>query len=294
MGLEVVLADGEVLRTGSRAVKDVTGYDLTRLICGSEGTLGVITEITVRLIPKPESKRTILTTLQSLEEAGRMVSRIIGAGIIPTTLEFMDQFFLRTVEEYMHIGLPTDAAAMLIIEVDGFEEAVERQTEIIEEFCREHGALDVAIGKNQEESDKLWTGRRKGSMALMLVAPMMVSQDATVPASQVPLLVDKIHKLAEESDLKTVILGHAGDGNMHPVFLVDPDDENEMARLEKATEELFRITVQCNGTLTGEHGIGMEKSPYLSMQVDEVGMRTMRSIKQALDPNGILNPGKFI
>lgn len=294
LGLEVVLADGEVLQTGSRAVKDVTGYDLTRLFCGSEGTLGVITRITVRLIPKPEAKRTILTSLRTVEEASRMVSRIIGAGILPTTLEFMDQAYIRTVEELMHLGLPLDAGAMLLIEVDGFEEAVERQASIVERFCTEHGALDVAVAKTPQESDQLWRGRRMGTVALMRAAKLMISHDATVPASRIPELVAHTHEVARQGGLKVVIIGHAGDGNMHPIFLLDPSRQGEMERFDKASRELFRFTVERGGTLSGEHGIGLEKNPYLYLQVNEIGMRTMRAIKSALDPKGILNPGKFV
>ncbi|MEJ5377926.1 MAG: FAD-linked oxidase C-terminal domain-containing protein [bacterium] len=294
LGLEVVLADGEVLHTGSRAVKDVTGYDLTRLFCGSEGTLGVITRITVRLIPKPETKRTILASLGTVEEASRMVSRIIGAGILPTTLEFMDQAYIRTVEELMHLGLPLDAGAMLLIEVDGFEEAVERQARIVEQFCREHGALDVAVAKNSQESEELWRGRRMGTVALMRAAKLMISHDATVPASSIPSLVAHTHEVARQADLKVVIIGHAGDGNMHPIFLLDPSRPQEMERFQEASRELFRFTVEHGGTLSGEHGIGLEKNPYLHLQVNPIGMRTMKAIKKALDPKGILNPGKFV
>jgi len=294
LGLEVVLADGEVLQTGSRAVKDVTGYDLTRLFCGSEGTLGVITRITVRLIPKPETKRTILTSLRTVEEASQMVSRIIGAGILPTTLEFMDQAYLQTVEELMHLGLPVEAGAMLLIEVDGFEEAVERQAGIVERFCKEHGALDVAVARTPQESDQLWKGRRMGTVALMRAAKLMISHDATVPASSIPELVAHTHEVALQADLKVVIIGHAGDGNMHPIFLLDPSRQGEMERFDKASRELFRFTVEKGGTLSGEHGIGLEKNPYLHFQVNEIGMRTMRAIKKALDPKGILNPGKFV
>jgi len=294
LGLEVVLADGEVLQTGSRAVKDVTGYDLTRLFCGSEGTLGVITRITVRLIPKPETKRTILTSLRTVEEASQMVSRIIGAGILPTTLEFMDQAYLQTVEELMHLGLPVEAGAMLLIEVDGFEEAVERQAGIVERFCKEHGALDVAVARTPQESDQLWKGRRMGTVALMRAAKLMISHDATVPASSIPELVAHTHEVALQADLKVVIIGHAGDGNMHPIFLLDPSRQGEMERFDKASRELFRFTVEKGGTLSGEHGIGLEKNPYLHLQVNEIGMRTMRAIKKALDPKGILNPGKFV
>jgi glycolate oxidase len=294
LGLEVVLADGDVLRTGSRAVKDVTGYDLTRLMCGSEGTLGVIAKVTVRLIPKPESKRTILTTLRSVEDASRMVSRIIGAGILPTTLEFMDQAYLQSAEETLHIGLPTEAAAMLLIEVDGFQEAVERQARIIQEFCLEHGAMDVALAKTSEESDQLWAGRRQGSVGMMRTCAFWITHDTTVPTSRIPDLVSYVHKLALEYQLKVVIAGHAGDGNIHPMFLFQSGDPDEMNRFHQVSEKLLRFTVECGGTLSGEHGIGMEKTPFLSLQVDEVGIKTMRAIKRALDPNGILNPGKFV
>jgi glycolate oxidase len=294
LGLEVVLADGEILKTGSRAVKDVTGYDLTRLFCGSEGTLGLITRVIVRLLPKPETKATILTTHRTVEDASRIVSRIIGAGILPTALEFMDQTYLQSAERLMDIGLPTEAGAMLIMEVDGFEEGVARQSRIIETFCREHRVLDIAVARSLEESDRLWQARRQGSVALMRSAPLTLTHDATVPAGKVPELVAEIHRLGRENDLNIAILGHAGDGNMHPIFLLNPEDDDQMKRFERVSEELFQVTMACGGTLSGEHGIGLEKRPFLHLQIDAVGMRTMRRIKQALDPRGIFNPGKFL
>jgi glycolate oxidase len=183
---------------------------------------------------------------------------------------------------------------MLLIEVDGFREAVERQAKMIESFCRERGALGVQVGMTQEESDQLWAGRRMGTVALMRSAKLMISHDATVPASKIPDMVAHTHRIAREADLKVVIIGHAGDGNMHPIFLLDPSREGEMDRFRKASEELFQFTVRCGGTLSGEHGIGIEKNPFLHLQVDEVGVRTMKAIKAALDPKGILNPGKFV
>jgi glycolate oxidase len=294
LALEVVLAGGEVLKTGSRAVKDVTGYDLTRLFCGSAGTLGVITQATVRLIPKPEAKRTILTSFRTVEEATRMVSRIVSAGIVPATLEFMDQAYLQAVEGLMRLGLPTEAGAMLIIEVDGFEESVARQARTVEAFCREHGALDVAVARTQEESDQLWKGRRMGTVALMRQGRRRISHDATVPASRIPELVARTHEVARQYGLRVVILGHAGDGNMHPIFFLETGSDEEMQRFHEASRDLFEFTVSCGGTLSGEHGVGLEKLPFMDLQVDAVGMRVMRSIKRALDPNGILNPGKFV
>ena len=295
MALEVVMADGDVLRTGSRAVKDVTGYDLTHLICGSEGTLGVITKITAKLIPKPETKKTLITTFDTLEGASNMVSSIIGSGIVPTTLEIMDQAYLQAVEDLTHIGLPVEAAALLLIEVDGFSESVERQANTIQQFCREQGAMDTIVARNQQESDELWRGRRYGSVALMRNTPRMLTHDATVPVSKIPALVSYTHKIANEYGIKMVVLGHAGDGNMHPNFLLQSkDDPEEMERFHKVSYELFRFTVECGGTLSGEHGIGLEKNPYLNLQVDDVGMKAMRAIKQAWDPKGILNPGKFL
>ena len=295
MALEVVMADGDILKTGSRAVKDVTGYDLTHLICGSEGTLGVITQITTKLIPKPETKKTLITTFDTLEGASNMVSSIIGAGIVPTTLEIMDQAYLQAVEDLTHISLPVEAAALLLIEVDGFSETVERQAKTIQQFCREQGAMDTIVARNQQESEDLWQGRRYGSVALMRSTPRMLTHDATVPVSKIPALVSYTHKIAEEYGIKLVILGHAGDGNMHPNFLLQSkDDPEELERFHKVSYELFRFTVECGGTLSGEHGIGLEKNPYLNLQVDDVGMKAMRAIKQAWDPKGILNPGKFL
>jgi glycolate oxidase len=183
---------------------------------------------------------------------------------------------------------------MLLIEVDGFEEAVERQARAIQAFCREHGATDVTIAQTAEESEKLWAGRRQGSVGMMRSCAFWITHDTTVPTSRIPDLVSCVHRLADEHDLKVVIAGHAGDGNIHPMFMFRSGDPDEMARFHHVSEELLRFTVACGGTLSGEHGIGMEKTPFLHLQVDEVGMKTMRAIKKALDPHEILNPGKFV
>jgi len=293
MALEVVLADGQVLRTGGKSVKNVTGYDLVHLFVGSEGTLGIITELTVRLIPKPQAKRTALAVFPRLEDASKAVNRILLAGVLPATLELMDDTTIACVEDYLHLGLPLDVEAILIIETDGEESSAQREIEVAARVCDESGAREVRVARTEKESDDLWRGRRAVSPALGRRRPNKLGEDIVVPRNQIPAMIRRIKEIAQTHDLPIVVFGHAGDGNLHPNILFDRRDAAEVHRVEAATADIFRAAVELGGTLTGEHGVGTLKRPFLEMAVGPLAVRVMREIKRALDPQGILNPGKI-
>jgi glycolate oxidase len=293
MGLEVVLPSGEVINTGGKTVKNVTGYDLTRLMVGSEGTLGIITKILVRLIPKPEAKKTMLVYYRSLSDAAETVSSIIAHRIIPPTLEFLDNVTVRCVEQYIHAGLPLDMEAILLIEVDGPSSVVEEDAEKVVEVCRQHKAAEIQLSRSAEDSLRLAAGRRAALPALARIKPTMVLEDATVPRSQVAAMVRQVQQIADRYGLLIGTFGHAGDGNLHPTIVCDERDRQEMERVEKAVDEIFRAALELGGTLSGEHGIGLSKAPFMTMEMKDAGMKAMVAIKRALDPNNVLNPGKM-
>jgi glycolate oxidase len=293
IGLEVVTPQGDLIRTGGKTVKSVTGYDLTRLYTGSEGTLGIITKIYLRLIPKPQSIRTMMAVFERLEDAARTVTLIIKRGIIPVTLELMDDQAIRCVENYLHLGLPLDAGAILIIEVDGAPELIDGQVGQMDDLCREGGAREVRAATNEQERNEIWAARRAVSAAVVQIKPTKISEDISVPRSQIPNMARKLKEIAARYDLNLVIFGHAGDGNLHPNILCDQKDAEEMERVARAVDELFQAAIDLGGTLSGEHGIGVMKAPYLKLETGEAGYQAMLAIKQALDPNNILNPGKI-
>lgn len=293
LGLTVVLADGRIIRTGGKTVKNVSGYDMTRLFVGSEGTLGIITEAVIKLIPKPEAKRTLLAVYYSLDAAAETVSAIIAAGMQPAALEFIDDNSIRVVEAYLHLGLPLDAAALLLIEVDGPEIVVDRDAERIATFCREYGARDVQVAQSAHEAQDLWRARKSISSAVARIKPTKISEDATVPRSRVPEMVRRLKSIGEKYQVDLVIFGHIGDGNLHPNIMCDERNEEEMIRVWKAVAEIFAVTLELGGTLTGEHGVGYMKAPFMEWEHGVDGLSAMKAIKQALDPLNILNPGKI-
>lgn len=292
LGLEVVLASGEVIRTGGKLAKDVAGYNLTQLFIGSEGTLGIITEATLKLIPKPETKKTMLCLYEDMELAARSVSKIIAERIIPATLEFLDQPTLQAVEDFAQIGLPTHVEAVLLIEQDGPEEVVARDMEKMAQICEEEGAISVQIAQTKEEAEALTTARRSALSALARLKPTTILEDATVPRSEIANMVKAIREIAEKYNVTICTFGHAGDGNLHPTCLTDVRDKEEMERVEAAFAEIFEKAIQLGGTITGEHGVGMVKAPYLEWKVGSGGINAMKGIKQTFDPENILNPGK--
>lgn len=294
MGLEIVLADGRILNTGGKNVKDVAGYDLTKLFTGSEGTLGVVTKIMVKLVPAPEARKSMLATFSNLDDAGKAITNIIGSKIIPATLEIMDNATIRTVEDYAHVGLPTDAEAVLLIEVDGIQEVVDKEAASVEKALKDANAVEIKVAKDAAERDRIWTARRAALPALAKLRPTTFVEDATVPRDKVPEMIRAINNIAQKYNVTIGTFGHAGDGNMHPTIVCDIRNEEEMERVYKAMDEIFAAAIAMGGTLSGEHGIGLGKLKYMQDQFGEVGMQTMRAIKKALDPNSILNPGKLV
>jgi glycolate oxidase len=294
LGLTVVLADGRVIRTGGRTTKNVTGYDLTGLFCGSEGTLGVITEITVRLISKPETQRSIQAAFSDLDHAGQTVARIMAAGILPVALELMDSVVMNLIEDSHGIGLPRDAEGLLLIQVDGPQETVSKEVTRIAQFCRDQGAKEVKVSRTQEEDDILWMARRSAFGVMARSRPNCIVEDVTVAVSRLPTMVRDVVALARKHGVTVGVLAHAGDGNMHPLILCDRRDAGEWHRVEEFSRELFERAVELGGTLSGEHGIGLAKDRFLPLVMNEETRSLMREIKAVLDPRGILNPGKFV
>lgn len=294
MGLEIVMPDGEVIHTGGKTVKNVSGYDLTKLFTGSEGTLGIITEIIVKLIPAPKFRRSMLVIFDNLDNAGKTIADIISNKVIPATLEIMDNVTIRTVENYSKIGLPVDAEAVLVIEVDGsIENVVLNEFETVKSICTGNGAVSVKLAESDADRDAIFAARRAALPALAQVKPTTILEDATVPRSRIPEMLKAIKTIGEKYKIRIGTFGHAGDGNLHPTILTDESDKEEMERVHKAIDEIFSTAINLGGTLSGEHGIGMAKSKYMEMQFGPSGMDVMKKIKQALDPDNIMNPGKM-
>ncbi len=293
MALEVVLADGQILNTGTKCVKDVAGFTLKDLFVGSEGSLGVITKITLKLIPTPESKKTLLALFDRMTDAAETTSAIIREKIIPCTLEFMDRITIGCLEDHAQIGLPRDAEAVLLIEVDGHPAQVEEQAERTGRIALDHGAREVRHAASEEEAAEMIAARRAAFGALAHLAPTIILEDATVPRSELARMVAYIQEVAERYQIRIGTLGHMGDGNLHPTFMVDERKEGEMEHVERAIKEIVEFAVKLGGTVTGEHGVGLVKKPYLESMVGPVALDVMRRVKGSFDPNTILNPGKI-
>jgi glycolate oxidase len=293
LGLEVVLPTGEIINVGGKNVKDVAGYNLKDVLIGSEGTLGVFTKILLKLIPKPQASKTMLAFFDSIKEAGKTVSDIIANHITPATLEFLDNVTIKCVEDYAHLGLQTNIGALLLIEVDGHPAQIEEEAEKIEKICKTNNAIDFKVASSEQEALKLKAARRAAFAALARVKPTTILEDATVPRSFVPEMVEKIQEIASKYQIIIGNFGHAGDGNLHPTALTDERDKGEMKRVEKAFEEIFDFAIKLGGTITGEHGVGLAKKKFLEKQFDEPAIEFMRKIKKVLDPNSVLNPGKI-
>jgi len=294
LGLEVVLASGEVLRTGGKTLKNVTGYNLTQLFCGSEGTLGLITEITFKLIPLPETKRTLQAAYRNVGDTGRTISKIFELGILPVALEVLDQTFINIIEDYMHMGLPRDAEALLLIEVDGAEAAVVPQAERLTELCRQMGAHEVKVARTAEEIEEIWKARRSAYGAEARLRPTAIAEDCTVPVGNLIPMFQEVAKIARKYGLLIPVVAHAGDGNLHPQILTDSSDKEEMERVMKAIDEISIKAVELEGTITGEHGIGIAKREIMPLEIGETAMEITRNIKKIFDPLNILNPDKVV
>lgn len=293
MGLEVVLADGTICRLGNKCVKDVAGYNLRDLFIGSEGTLGVITRVLLKLRPKPATRQTLLVTYATMEAAAETVSAIIAAKIVPCTLEFLDRKTIRCVEDFTQVGLPTDAEALLLIETDGHPAAVADEAAQIETIARANGAKTVKRAADAAEAQRLATARRSAFSALARRKPTTILEDATVPRSELATMIRFIEQTAARHELDIATFGHFGDGNLHPTFLTDERDTAEMHRVEQAMKEIFDETLRLGGTITGEHGIGLAKRAFLRQQLGDGSYELLKTIKRSLDPEGLLNPGKI-
>jgi glycolate oxidase len=293
LGLEVVLPTGDIITTGGQTVKGVVGYDLTKLLCGSEGTLGIITRIILRLLPLPETRKTMLAVFDSIDGAAGAVSTIIRGRIIPTTLEFLDHSALRCVENQFKLGIPAEAQAVLIIELDGEQELVEKQVGRISELIRPLGLISFKAAADAAEAEELWKARRLVSPALKKVNPDKVNEDIVVPRSRVPEIIRKIETIRDKYGIPIVNFGHAGDGNIHVNIMIDRSIPGQSEKAEGAVREIFRATLEMGGTMSGEHGVGLSKSPYIPMELSPEQIAVMKAIKQALDPKNILNPGKI-
>ncbi len=286
-------ADGNFVKGGGKPVKLVTGFNLPGLMLSSEGLLGVMVEFMLKLIPPPQAKKTMLVYYEDIIKASETVSAIIAAKILPATLEIMDNFTIKTVEKFHHIGLPTSADAILLIEIDGHPAAVEDEYKQIQRICSSLGG-DIHIAETDKERDKLWQARRDALSSLALLKPTLILEDATVPRSKVPQMMRAIQEISKKYNLLIGTFGHAGDGNLHPTILTDKRDKDEMKRVEKAIDEIFERTLQLEGTLSGEHGIGIAKSKYLEKEVGRGTIEFMRKLKKGVDPKNILNPEKVI
>lgn len=293
MGLEVVLPDGEIMWTGNKCVKDVAGYTLRDLFIGSEGTLGVITKVLLKLIPTPAARQTMLALYDDMENAARTVAAVIKAKIIPCTLEFLDRVTINCVEDYAAIGLPRGAEALLLIESDGYPAEVEEEIAAMAEIARRNGATEVKIAASPEEAASLAAARRTAFSALARVGPTTILEDATVPRNRLPEMVRCIQEVGQRYRLKIGTFGHMGDGNLHPTFLTNETNQEEMHRVEEAMKEIFTRAVELGGTITGEHGVGLAKKSFLPGAVGELNVDLMRRVKEAFDPKGLLNPGKI-
>jgi len=293
LGAELVLYDGSVVWTGGKS-QDTPGYDLTGLLVGSEGTLGIATKIMLKLIPAPEAVKTMLAIYDSIQDASNTVSAVIAEGIVPATLEMMDNLVLKAVEESVHAGYPTDAAAVLIIELDGMVDGMERQAEKIMEICRRHNVREIRLAKSDAERADLWAGRKGAFGAVSRLRPSYLVCDGTVPRTKLPEVLSKVLEVGKKYNLPIGNVFHAGDGNLHPLILFDERDQGDLERVHKVAAEILKICVDAGGTISGEHGIGTEKLKEMSLIFTDSDIDFMRQIKKAFDPYDLWNPGKLI
>ena len=292
LGLEAVLPDGRIFSTGGKTYKGVVGYDLTRLLVGSEGTLGIITKIFLKVLPLPEETVTLLCTFSRLEDAADTVSRITSSAIIPRTLEFMDHESIRAVENYRSFGLPVNAEALLLVEVDGPHSAVKEEAEKIASIC----ALlkgNVSVAEDMFSRQRIWEARRAVSPALYHIKPTKINEDIVVPRGRIPEMLRSLREISEQYKLIIANFGHAGDGNIHVNIMTDKNNKEEYQKAGEALKDIFEATLKLEGTISGEHGVGLTKKPYIGMELSGTSIELMKAIKKGFDPEGLLNPGKI-
>lgn len=294
INLEIVLSNGEILETSNNIAKNVTGYNLTSLFVGSEGTLGLITKATLKLIPKPQERLLTLAYFDNLIDAASCVNNIINHGFIPSALDLLDNITIKTIERFNPCNLLTDKEAVLLIELDGFRQCVLEELEILKEILNSSGAAQIIQAKNEVENENIWKTRRSAFSALTQLKPNVITEDIVVPRNKIVDLVKKIQQLSQKYDIISAIMGHAGDGNIHPNFALDLEDKNQRENFKKLKDELFYYAISIKGTLSGEHGIGTDKKKYLHEALNKNAYTTMKEIKNLFDSNNIFNPGKTI
>ncbi len=293
LGLEFVTATGEVIRTGGKTVKNVVGFDLTGLMCGSEGMLGIITEATLRLLPMPAATSTVRASFRNMEEACDVLTKFTPVGLLPMAMEVIDRNCIGAIEENFAFGFAKEANAILLVAVDGEKEQVERDSKLVEKILGENGGFDILRSNNEEEENKLWDARRAISPSLMKYSNLKINEDVVVPRSRVPELISRIEEIGRKYETFVANFGHAGDGNIHVNFMCDRDKPETIERAREAVKETFALSVELGGTISGEHGIGYVKASYLDMALDPATLEVMKGIKKLFDPKGILNPGKM-
>ena len=293
LGLEVVLADGYIMKIGGVTPKNRTGYELVMLFTGSEGTLGVITKIMLRLLPLPPASKTIMAVYDDIAVAGAAISKILSSGVIPSKIEFMDNWLIRRIEDLMSMGLPTEADALLLLETDGVQAAVDTEAQQIVDISKKSGAKEVRLAKDQAEADKFWKARSAAFAAVLSAAHTVLGEDVAVPRDKIAQFIQSCREISKKHDVSIVLAGHAGDGNLHPSVFTDQRDKEHFSRALKSIDEIVETALALDGVLSGEHGVGLEKQRFLKKAMDPVGIDIMRKIKGILDPNNILNPGKI-
>ncbi|ADC88846.1 D-lactate dehydrogenase (cytochrome) [Thermocrinis albus DSM 14484] len=293
LGLTAVIKEGKTVKTGGPVIKDVAGYDITRLLVGSEGTLGLITEAVLKLIPKPRARLTALAIFHNLEDVGHAVTKIFTSGVFPSALEFMDKNAIRAVEEFKPVGLPKDAEAVLLIEVDGTPQSVQEDIKLVKELL-EGMKVKVETASTEEEAQKLWTARKNLGPALGNLKTGKINEDIVVPRSTLHQVIPKVREIAQKYQLMVAVFGHIGDGNLHVNFLYDKANREEEERAEQAVDEVFEMTLAFGGSITGEHGVGLTKRKFLKWQMGDVGYELLKSIKSVFDPKNLFNPGKML
>jgi len=293
LGMRIVMPSGEIVNLGGKTMKNVTGYDLPLLLCGSEGTLAIITQVTLRVISLPEARQTILAVFDEVVNAGKAVSHVLAQGLLPAKIEIMDNWIIQRIEENTPLGLPLDAEAILLFETDGIASAVEQETHRIIELCKQVGAVKVKLAANAKEAENFWTARRAGFSAVFGSSPTVLAEDVTVPKDQIPSFIQKVKEIGRTYNLTIPIIGHAGDGNLHPSILTDKNDPDHYALARKAASDIFDTALSMGGVISGEHGIGLEKREFLNRAMTPEAIDLLRKIKSVFDPKGILNPGKI-
>jgi glycolate oxidase len=288
------LANGDIIRAGKKTIKDVAGYNIVGILTASEGTLAVITEITLKLIPKPKLTKTAMGIFDSVSDAMEAVYKTMASGVTPVAMEFLDNLTIKAVEERFKIGLPTDAGALLVTDVDGnLEDDLNYQLKQIKKVFNENGCKEFKIAKDKKEANELWFARRNASQAITIYGSKKINEDVTVPRAVLPELLEKFYAIADKYNIKIPCFGHTGDGNVHTNVMVDGNDPKAIKIGYKAIEEVFQVTIDLGGTLSGEHGIGIAKAPYMKMAFTPEEMKLFQAIKKAFDPKNILNPTKM-